>query len=135
MMSRTRSKSSMAEFRMMEVVKVEPEGVITHQVYLDDDHFADFVRTHPVITHHILDNNLSRRPHSLTLEKAKEKVKALVAELFDSWLQLRHIVNQHGTTVQNRWFNKTEEPIVACLAPDVRLASSRYCRTCQPSSV
>ena len=82
---------------------------MSHQGWMDDDQFAEDLRIHQEAATNVLDDDFNMQAHTLTLAKAKEEAKALVAELFGSWLQLRHIINQHGTIVQKRWSKKTTE--------------------------
>lgn len=74
-----------------------------------DDQVAEVLKSHPDAAANVLNDDLSVQAHTITLAKAKAEAKALVAELFESWLQLKHIVNQHGPTVQKRWRKKNKE--------------------------
>lgn len=99
----------MADLIVMASFTLTPEGVVSHEKWIDDDQYADHLRTHPEAATNVLGNDLNIQAHTLNLAEAKEEAKALVNELFSSWMQLRHIFNQHGATVQKRWLKKTAE--------------------------
>ena len=76
---------------------------------MDDDQFAETLRTNPNAAITYLDDDWCIQSQSITLAKAKKETKVLVTELFDSWLQLRSIIHQYGGAVHKRWSKKTAE--------------------------
>lgn len=66
-----------------------------------------FISRAPAATISLADEEGKSRTDTMTLEEVQSWSKTTLDSLFSAWSQLKHIMDKHETTLQNRWLKKT----------------------------